>query len=113
VAAHRRATDDAEIVADGDGTLRIVILLKLAGAAGLPCYLARTGELARARARELGARCHIRLRGWSLDDAPLPSHPRELEAGLATLLRNAAPARTANAPSSGTPPPRRHHGIVA
>jgi hypothetical protein len=106
LAAHRRVTDDAEIVVDRSRTVRVVVLLRLAGAAGLRSYLTRLAKLARVRAQELGTRCEIRFHGWCLDDAPLPGHPRELEAGLAALLKNADPA-------SGTSVSRRRHGVMA
>lgn len=104
LAAHRRITDDAEIIAGTDGTLRVVVLLRLTGAAGLQRYLARLDGLAHARADELGARCDIRLRGWSLDEAPLPRHPRALELGLAALL---------DADPLETPVSRGRHDLVA
>jgi hypothetical protein len=106
LAAHRRVTDEAEIVVDGTRTVRVVTLLKLASAAGLRSYCARLEQLARARAVELGSRCEIRLRGWSLSESPLPRQPRALGAGLAALLKTADP-------SSSTPVPRRRHGHVA
>jgi hypothetical protein len=106
LAAHRRITDHAEIVLGSDGTLRVVVLLKLTGAAGLASYLARLEQLARERARELGTRCEIRVQGWSLDDSRLPRDPRAVEMVLATLLNSADP-------SSESPRPRRHHGLVA
>jgi hypothetical protein len=106
LAAHRRITDHAEIVLDTDGTLRVVILLRLASAAGLTSYLARLERFARERARELGTRSEIRVQGWSLDDSGLPRDPRALEVVLATLLNSADP-------SSGSHRPRRHHGLVA
>jgi len=106
LAAHRRITDDAEIVVDGSRTVQVVILLALTGAAGLRSYLARLEEIARARARELGTRCEIRLRGWSLDDAPLPRHGRALDVDLAGLLGRAASP-------SGASLSRRRHGVVA
>jgi len=106
LAAHRRITDDAEIVLGGGRTVRVVILLRLASAAGLRSYLARLEEVARVRAHELGTRCEIRLRGWSLDDSPLPRLPRQLEVGLAALLNNA------DLPS-GTSVSRRRHGLLA
>jgi hypothetical protein len=106
LAAHRRITDDAEIVVGGGRTVRVVILLSLASPAGLQSYLARLEEVARVRAHELGTRCEIRLRGWSLDDSPLPRLPRQLEVGLAALLNNA------DLPS-GTSVSRRRHGLLA
>jgi hypothetical protein len=106
LAAQRRVTDEAEIIVGDDGVVRVVVLLALTGAAGLRSYLARLDELARTRARELGTRCAVRLRGWSLHDAPLPRDPRELAAGLTTLLEEADL-------SSETSASRRRHGLVA
>src|SRR5262249_48485911 len=102
LAAHRRITDDAEIVVGSGRTVRIVILLALTGAAGVRSFPARHGEAARARARELGTRCEIRLRGWSLDEAPLP---RRGELGLSAVLDHAD--------SPPGPPSRRRHGRLA
>ena len=106
LAAHRRITDDAEIVVGRGRTVRVVILLKLTGAAGLRSYLARLEEVARARARELGTRCEIRLRGWSLAESPLPRHGRQLEVGLTALLNGAAQP-------SDSSRSRRRHGVPA
>jgi polysaccharide biosynthesis protein PelD len=106
LAAQRRITDQAEVIVGDDGIVRVVVLLALAGAPGLRSYLARLDELARARARELGVRVTVRLRGWSLHDAPLPRDPRELAASLVTLLGDADP-------SSETSASRRRHGLVA
>lgn len=104
VAAHRRITDEAEIVLGTDGALRVVVLLRLADASGLHSYLARTEAI--ARAHELGHRCAIRSGGWSLDESPLPSHPRELPAALAIWLHSADPSEDSSAL-------RRRHGLVA
>jgi hypothetical protein len=106
LAAHRRITDDAEIVIGRGRTVRVVILLRLTGVAGVRSYLARLEQVARVRARELGTRCEIRLRGWSLADCPLPRHGRQLEAGLAALLDDAA------VPSDSSLS-RRRHGVTA
>ena len=106
LAAHRRITDDAEIVVGRGRTVQVVILLRLTGALGLRSYLTRLEEVARARARELGTRCEIRLRGWSLDEAPLPRQRRQLAVGLAALLSGAEIA-------SDTSQSRRRHGVVA
>lgn len=104
VAAHRRITDEAEIVLGTDGALRVVVLLRLADTAGLHSYLARTEAL--VRGHELGDRCAIRSGGWSLAEAPLPSQPRELPAALATWLHSADPSEDSSAL-------RRRHGLVA
>jgi hypothetical protein len=101
VAAHRRITDDAEIVVGDDGALRIAVLLELTTAAGLASYLGRLEPLARARAGELGTRCEVRLRGWALDESPLARYPRGLESSLAALLNGSDR-------SSETLPGRRH-----
>jgi hypothetical protein len=106
VAAHRRLTDDAEIVVGRGRTVRVVILLKLTGAIGLQSYLARLEKVARTRAQELGTCCEIRLRGWSLEEVPLPTRGRQLEAGLAALLNNAELA-------SGAAHVRRRRGLLA
>jgi hypothetical protein len=106
LAAHRRLGDDAEIVVGGGRTVRVVVLLRLTGALGLRSYLARLEQVARLRAHELGTRCEIRLRGWSLDEVPLPGRGSQLEIGLAALLNNAALP-------SGTSLPRRHHDVMA
>jgi polysaccharide biosynthesis protein PelD len=104
LAAHRRITDESEIVIGTDGALRVVVLLRLADAAGLHSYLARSEAL--ARGHELGGRCAICVRGWSLDDAPLPSHPRALAAALARWLHSAGPSEDSSTI-------RRRHGLVA
>jgi len=104
LAAHRRITDEAEIVIGTDGALRVVILLRLADGPGLHSYLARSEAL--ARGHELGSRCAIRVRGWSLDEAPLPSHPRALAAALAGWLHSADPSEDSSTV-------RRRHGLVA
>jgi hypothetical protein len=106
VAAHRRLTDDAEIVIGRGRTVRVVILLRLTGAIGLASYLARLEQVARTRAHELGSRCEIRLRGWSLEDVPLPRRGRPLEVGLAAFLNNAEIP-------SGTSLSRRRDGLLA
>jgi polysaccharide biosynthesis protein PelD len=104
LAAHRRVTDEAEIVLGTDGALRVVVLLRLADSAGLHGYLARSAALARAHA--LGGRCAIRTGGWSLDEAPLPGHPRALAAALASWLHSADPSEDSSTA-------RRRHGLVA
>jgi len=104
LAAHRRVTDEAEIVIGSDGVLRVVVLLRLADAAGLHSYLARSEAL--ARGHELGRCCAIRVHGWSLDEAPLPSHPRALAAALASWLHSAGPSEDSSTL-------RRRHGLVA
>jgi len=106
LAAQRRSSDEAEVVLGNDGTLRVVVLLALADAAGLRSYLERVERFARVRAHELGSRCEIRLSGWSLDASPLPSRPRDVEIALAALLRGADP--TLESSTS-----RRRHGLVA
>jgi polysaccharide biosynthesis protein PelD len=115
LAAHRRLTDDAEIVIDRDGTLRILFLLRLASDAGLTSYLARIERLARIRAEELGTDCHIQLRGWSLDDVPLPARPRDLEAALSVLVKSAlsSPAALPSSSASSSQTSRRHHDVLA
>jgi hypothetical protein len=104
LAAHRRITDEAEIVLGTDGALRVVVLLRLAGASGLHSYLARTEAVARDHA--LAGRCAIRVAGWSLDEAPLPGHPRALAAALASWLHSADPSEDSSTA-------RRRHGLVA
>lgn len=106
LAAHRRITDRAEIVVGEGGALHVVLLLELTAAAGLESYLARVDRLARACAEELGSRCEIGLRGWSLEDSPLARTPRDLELGLAALLNGGDR-------SSDLPLSRRRHGLVA
>ena len=86
VAATRRLTDDAEVLAGADGNPVVLVLLRLADGDGLRSHRQRLEQLAQERARELGSHGELRLTGWALEDAPLPRDPRELEASLAALL---------------------------